>query len=277
MGKVRSIFSVIGVLSLYYVDAIGLMLVGIDSLTTTVILDIIMATFIVIWWKSSKEHRITPCNMKGGFGALLCVFVAMFVLGQLTGTMIENIYGAGAFAQYKAMLHANPWITLLLSLVVAPIAEECLVRGFVYQQLRRGWSVWVAWIGQAIVFALMHGTLVHLIPTFMTALFLGLVYERTGDLRWPIGFHMVYNLLVMFVGSVPVADILCTPLVDIPLDIICVVVMAMMYKDIINRKSVSVTIRLLAPMGVAQLAPRPVEKREEESYGSQEDQDEEND
>lgn len=277
MGKVRSIFSVIGVLSLYYVAAVAFMAAGMDSMTTTVALDIITATLVVVWWNFKKEYRIKPCNMKGGLGALLCMFVAMFILGQLTGTMIENIYGAGAFAQYQTALHANPGVALLLSLFVAPIAEECLVRGFVYQQLRRGWSVWVAWIGQAIVFALMHGTLVHMIPTFMTALFLGLVYERTGDLRWPIGFHMIYNLLVLFVGGVPVADILCTPWVDIPLDIICVVVMAMMYKDIINRKSVSVTIRLLAPMGVAQLAPRPVEKREEESYGSQEDQDEEND
>lgn len=277
MGKLRSVFSIIGMLSFYYVAAVAFMAAGMDSITTTAVLDIIIATFVVVWWKSKKEHRITPCNMKGGFVALLCVFVAMFILGQLTGTMIENLYGAGAFAQYQTALHANPGVALLLSLFVAPIAEECLVRGFIYQQLRRGWSVWVAWIGQAVVFALMHGTLVHLIPTFMTALFLGLVYERTGDLRWPIGFHVVYNSLVVFVGSVPVADILCTPLVDIPLDIICVAIMAVMYRNVIRSKSFSVIVCAPAPMGVARLVPWPAEKREEGSYDPQEDKDKEND
>lgn len=270
MTKFRSIFSVVGALLFYYIAAVALMAVGMDSLTTTVALDIITATLVVVWWKSSKEHRIMPCHMKGGFGTLLCVFMLMLVLGQLTGTMVESLYGAGAFAQYQTMLHVNPGIALLLSLFVAPIAEECLVRGFIYQQLRLGWSLWVAWIGQAVVFALMHGTLVHIIPTFMTALFLGLVYERTGDLRWPIGFHMVYNLLVMFVGSVPVADILCTPLVDIPLDIICVAIMAVMYRNVIRSNSFSVIVRAPTPMGVARLVPWSAEKREERSYDSQE-------
>lgn len=270
MGKLRSIFSVIGALSLYYIAAVALMAVGMDSMTATVVLDIITATLIVVWWNFKKEYRIKPCNMKGGFGALLCMFVAMFILGQLTGTMIENLYGAGAFAQYRTALHANPGVALLLSLFVAPIAEECLIRGFIYPQLYFGWSIRVAWIGQAVVFALMHGTLVHIIPTFMTALFLGLVYERTGDLRWPIGFHMVYNLLVMFVGSVPVADILCTPLVDIPLDIICVAIMAVMYRNVIRSKSFSVIVRAPMPMGVARLVPWSAEKREERSYDSQE-------
>lgn len=271
MGKVRSIASVAGVLLLYYVAAFLLMTAGLDSLTATVALNIVVATLVVVWWKSSKEHRITPCDAKGGFGALLCMFLVMFVLGQVTGTMVENQFGSGAFGQYQTAMHSNAAIAVLLSLVVAPVAEECLVRGFIYKQLREGWSVWVAWIGQAVVFAMMHGTLVHVAPTFMTALFLGLVYERTGDLRWPIGFHMIYNLLVLFAGGVNVPDILCTPWVDIPLDIICVAVMAAMYASILDKKVIAVTFHEAKPMGVAQLAVRPAEKREEESHGPQED------
>lgn len=276
MGKLRSIGTVGGALFLYYAFAVLLMASGLDSLTTTVALNIIMATFVVVWWRVSKEHRIEPCNIKVDFGALLCMFLAMFVLGQFTGTMVENLFGPGAFWQYQIALHSNAGVALLLSLVIAPIAEECLVRGFIYQQIRAEWSFWVAWIAQAVIFALMHGTLVHAVPTFLTALFLGLVYEYTGDLRWPIGFHMIYNLMAMFAGGITVPDILCTPWVDIPLDIICVVIMAMMYANVINKKAFVVTSHAEKPLGVAQLAVRPVEKREEEFHGSQEDEEEKN-
>lgn len=276
MSKIRSAGSVVGVLILYYVAAALLMAMGLDSLIVTVVLDIIIATLVVIWWKSNKEHRITSCKIEGGFGALLCMFIAMFLLGQLTGNMVESWFDPGAFEHYQTTMQSNAAVVLLLSLLVAPVAEECLVRGFIYRQLRRGWNLWVAWIGQAIIFALMHGTLVHAVPTFLAALFFGLVYERTGDLRWPIVLHVIYNLSVMFFSGVNVPDVLCTPWVDIPLDIICVAVMAVMYANIMNKKVVAVVLHVAKPLGVAQLVVRPAEKREEGPYGPQENQEEEN-
>ena len=266
MDKIRSIASVAGVLFLYYIGAVLLMSAGLDSLTATVVLNIIVTVFVVFWRKSTREHRTAPCNTKDGLSTLLCVFLLMFVLGQLTGTMVEKLFGSGAFGRYQTTMHANPSVALLLSLIVAPIAEECLLRGFIYQQLRQSWSFWTAWIVQAVVFAWMHGTLVHAVPTFLTALFLALVYEYTGNLRWPIGFHMAYNLLALFAGGMSVPDILYAPWVTVPLDIICVAVMAVMYADVINRKFVSETVYEIEPLGVAQLAVRPAEKNDDELH-----------
>ena len=266
MDKIRSIVSVAGVLFLYYVGAVLLMSAGLDSLTATVVLNIIVTVFVVLWRKSAREHRIAPCDMRKGFGMLLCVFLLMFVLGQLTGTMVEKLFGPGAFGRYQTTMQSNPSIALLLSLVVAPIAEECLLRGFIYQQLRQSWSFWTAWIVQAVIFAWMHGTLVHAVPTFLTALFLALVYEYTGSLRGPIGFHMAYNLLALLVGGMYVPDILYAPApwVIVLLDIICVAVMVVMYAYVINRKFVSETVYETEPLGIAQLAVRPAEKSDEE-------------
>jgi membrane protease YdiL (CAAX protease family) len=266
MDKIRSVISVIGVLFLYYVGAVLLMSAGLDSLTATVVLNIIVTVFVVLWRKSIREHRTAPCDIKGGFGTLLCVFLLMFVLGQLTGTMVEKLFGPGAFGRYQTTMQANPSVALLLSLVVAPIAEECLLRGFIYQQLRQSWSFWTAWIVQAVIFAWMHGTLVHAVPTFLTALFLALVYEQTGDLRWSIGFHMVYNLLALFVGGMIVPDILYAPWVIVSLDIICVAVMAVIYADIIGRKFVLEVVHETEPLGVAQLAVRSAEKSDDELH-----------
>lgn len=266
MDKIRSIASVAGVLFFYYVGAVLLMSAGLDSLTATVVLNIIVTVLVVLWRKSVREHRTAHCDIKGEFGTLLCMFLLMFVLGQLTGTMVEKLFGPGAFGRYQTTMQANPSVALLLSLIVAPIAEECLLRGFIYQQLRQSWSFWTAWIVQAVVFAWMHGTLVHAVPTFLTALFLALVYEYTGNLRWPIGFHMAYNLLALFAGGMNVPDILYAPWVTIPLDIICVAVMAVMYSDVINRKFISETVYETEPLGTAQLVARPVEKNDKEQH-----------
>ena len=123
MDKIRSVVSVAGVLFLYYVGAVLLMSAGLDSLTATVILNIIITVFVVLWRKSTRGHRTAPCDIKGGFGTLLCVFLLMFVLGQLTGAMVEKLFGPGAFGRYQTTMQANPSVALLLSLLVAPIAE----------------------------------------------------------------------------------------------------------------------------------------------------------
>lgn len=268
MRKIRSLINIFGILIFYYLTAIGLTKCGMDPLTVTAIVDIMIATLLVSWWTLHKECRIMPCQLQNGFGTLLFMFLLMFIAGQLTGTMIESIFGLGSFKQYQTTMHANAAIALLLSLIIAPIGEECLVRGFIYQQLRRDWGFWVAWFGQAGLFALMHGTLVHAVPTFLTALFLGLLYERTGDLRWPIGFHMVYNLLVVFASGVSVPKVLYAPWVDIPLDIVCVLAMAVMFAKVIDDKCIN--IHREKPISMAHLATRPIERRKEESYETQE-------
>lgn len=269
MQKIRSLINIFGILICYYAAAIGLTKCGMDPLTVTVIVDIITATSLVSWWTLHKKCQIEPCHLQNGFGILLGMFLLMFILGQLTGTMIESIFGLGSFKQYQATMHANAAIAVLLSLVVAPIGEECLVRGFIYQQLRCGWGFWAAWFGQAGLFALMHGTLVHAMPTFLTALFLGLLYERTGDLRWPIGFHMIYNLLVVFTSGVSVPKILYTPWLDIPLDIVCVLAMTAMFAEVLDDKCINID--RAKPIGIAQLVTRPIEKRKEGSYETQEE------
>lgn len=276
MSKLRSVFNIAVVLFFYYAIAGLLIAIGMHSVRATFIVDIMAVMFVILWRDYIKYSYIAPRANKGEL-SLFGMFVPVFVFGQLTGTTVEKLFGPGSFAHYQDTLHSDVVFAVVLMLVVAPIAEEYLVRGFIYEQLCRGWGFRLAWIGQAVIFAVMHGTLVHAVPTFLTGLFLALVYERTGDLKWSIGFHMAYNLLALTVGGSSVPEFLCTPWVAIPLDIVCVFVLWVMYSNTIDNKLVVAVYHKAKPMGVARLAPRPVEKREEEFYGSQEDQEEEND
>lgn len=270
MSELRSMFNIAVVLLFYYVIAGFLIAIGMHSVRATFIVDIMAVMFVILWRDYIKYSHSAPRDNKVE-SSLFGMFVPVFVFGQLTGTTVEKLFGPGSFAHYQDTLHSDVVFAVVLMLVVAPIAEEYLVRGFIYEQLCRGWGFYLAWIGQAVIFAVMHGTLVHAVPTFLTGLFLALVYEQTGNLEWSIGFHMAYNLLALLVGGSWVPEFLCTPWVVIPLDIICVFVLWVLYSNIIDNKLVVAIHHKAKPMGVAHLAPRPAEKREEESYGSQED------
>jgi membrane protease YdiL (CAAX protease family) len=77
--------------------------------------------------------------------------------------------------------------------ILAPIAEEVFFRGVVFNAwLREGGRRW-AYIGSAALFAVIHLSLVSLLPIFLLGLALAWVYERTGNLLAPIAMHATVN------------------------------------------------------------------------------------
>ena len=81
---------------------------------------------------------------------------------------------------------------ILSAMVLAPIVEELLFRGFLYHGIRRKAGVKAALIVTSAVFALIHPPQV-MAPIFVVGLSLGYLYERTGTLIAPIAFHAVFN------------------------------------------------------------------------------------
>jgi membrane protease YdiL (CAAX protease family) len=81
----------------------------------------------------------------------------------------------------------------LLAVVFAPVTEELLFRGVLYQALRsRGFHRWAVW-GTSLLFALVHSNALTFVPlTFLALVFIGL-FERTGNLLAPIAAHAGFN------------------------------------------------------------------------------------
>jgi membrane protease YdiL (CAAX protease family) len=80
-------------------------------------------------------------------------------------------------------------------IVVAPIAEELLFRGFLFRVLRMRMGFWAAALIDGVLFGLVHGSLV-IVPVLA---FLGValcwVYERTGSLFPCIAIHVLNNTI----------------------------------------------------------------------------------
>jgi membrane protease YdiL (CAAX protease family) len=77
--------------------------------------------------------------------------------------------------------------------VIAPVCEEFLFRGFFYPVGKRYVGVWVSALLGAGLFAAMHGNLASLPGLFVLAGAFTLAYERTGSLLVPICMHALFN------------------------------------------------------------------------------------
>ena len=88
----------------------------------------------------------------------------------------------------------NPWLTLLLTVFISPVVEECLFRGALLNRLQPyGDSFAIA--ASAVLFALMHNSLPQLFLALGVGSVLGWLAVRTGTLRTGILLHMLVNLL----------------------------------------------------------------------------------
>lgn len=109
----------------------------------------------------------------------------------------------------KLFLENGDWGTRAImgmaAVVVAPLVEETVFRGFVYGVLKRFTEPIFAAIISSAMFALAHFHLGSAVPLFVLALgFVG-AYERTGSLAVPMLMHALFNGLslaaLVFLGG----------------------------------------------------------------------------
>lgn len=92
----------------------------------------------------------------------------------------------------------NPGARLVMAgaaVVVAPLVEETVFRGFVYGVVKRFTDPIFAAVTSSALFALAHFHLGSAVPLFVLALGFTGAYERTGSLLVPMAMHAMFNAL----------------------------------------------------------------------------------
>ena len=93
---------------------------------------------------------------------------------------------------------------VVTAVIVAPVVEELIFRGFFYGLLRRRWGLVPATFFSSLVFGLYHLNVLAALPLTLVGVALAIVYERTGSLWWAIFWHALFNgssLLLMLVAA----------------------------------------------------------------------------
>ncbi len=82
---------------------------------------------------------------------------------------------------------------ILGAVVIAPIAEECCFRGFLYTSLRRWGGCAAATVASALLFGAIHASLAQMLPLTLFGIVQCIAYEKVRSLWLPIAVHMLFN------------------------------------------------------------------------------------
>jgi|ERR1051325_1647678 membrane protease YdiL (CAAX protease family) len=83
----------------------------------------------------------------------------------------------------------------LITMALAPLAEELLFRGLLYPWIKQGGFPRLALWGTSLAFAAVHANAMIFLPLLALSLILTILYERTGNLLAPIATHSLFNTL----------------------------------------------------------------------------------
>lgn len=114
-------------------------------------------------------------------------------------------------AAEQALGLVEPWVAVLAIVILAPIAEELFFRGIVFNAYLRERGPRLAYIGSAALFAVIHLSIVALLPIFLLGLALAWVYDRTGSLLAPIVMHAVVNGISVAIALLVRFDVIGLP------------------------------------------------------------------
>jgi len=116
----------------------------------------------------------------------------LFGPGLSVGVVAQNLPAAPVREPAAAAIYAG------LAVLLAPVLEETIFRGFVYPGLRRRLPPVLAMFASALMFSVTHVglPLPALVGLTLLAVGLAFAFERTRNLYVPIGMHITHNALV---------------------------------------------------------------------------------
>lgn len=165
------------------------------------------ATCVVFW---RRRNSTAPIIKKQRIPTMECVIVPVITIVMTLGSTVLALWVKQSLNQPSPMQklsETTPAIAIvIMSLIIAPIGEEALMRGFIYPILRRKLSVTSTIVVTALLFAMLHGNIVQIILTIPLGIALGYLYERTHNLLACIGMHMLFNATALLLPSVHVGN-----------------------------------------------------------------------
>ncbi len=133
--------------------------------------------------KFSIAKGIDPTTLLGGFLMILSASVAIEPLLALLPSP-PQVVGRG-------------WPMLVSVIIGAPLFEEYICRGVIFESLRQKSGVVVAWLLSSLLFGLMHLEPTMVLNAFVMGLILCYIYIRSESILTPIILHALNNALAL--------------------------------------------------------------------------------
>ncbi len=155
--------------------------------------------------RSAKRPKLR-FSLKGLDPALL---LGGFVMILTTSIVVEPLL---SLMPMPSPVEGRGWPMMLAVVVGAPIFEEIICRGLIFESLLSKWGMFVAWIVSSLFFGLLHLQPAMIVNAFFMGLILCYFYIRTRSLWAPIILHSLNNsvayiaILLGFGGNLLLRD-----------------------------------------------------------------------
>lgn len=159
------------------------------------------------WWVALRRHGATLADAGFewvGIGPLLLMIpvgIGLLILTGLVSLAADTVFGDVPTAQEQVLGQQNTMSVTDLGLVLgaavllAPIAEEFLLRGLLYRYVKARRGVMLAIVVSAAVWAVAHFTPVLIATFFVFGVIEALVAERYKSLYPAIALHALNNTI----------------------------------------------------------------------------------
>ncbi|HEY5695404.1 MAG TPA: type II CAAX endopeptidase family protein [Candidatus Saccharimonadales bacterium] len=120
----------------------------------------------------------------------------VYVASQIIGFDVSQIQDTGFTRLSRTYEYTLAFLTLI---VVAPVAEELLFRGFLYGKLRKYLPIWVSMLVTSLLFGVFHGQWNVGVDVFALSLVLCGLREVTGSVWAGLLLHIIKNSIAFFI------------------------------------------------------------------------------
>jgi membrane protease YdiL (CAAX protease family) len=157
----------------------------------------------VLMLRNKEQNLFARCrfkafNLKAGLSLIpLTIALSAFSV-SLVGILVPFF---PSYQEISDTLQAanGSTISVLAITILAPIFEEILFRGIIFNELKKSMPVIPAIIIQGVFFGIYHLNLLQGIYAAILGCILGLIYQMTKSLWSNVIVHMTFNLLGVFV------------------------------------------------------------------------------
>lgn len=166
-------------------------------------------TLLVLWLVIVKLYRskLTAIGLgkfnPGLLGWSVLAFPAYLVISTALSSVFAAVFNID-LTEHQDIGYTDPngyelALIFVALVVLAPLVEEILFRGFLFSAFRRTFGFWIGAIGVSLLFAIAHGQANVGIDVFVLSMFLCYLREKTDNL-WPaVALHSLKNLVAFIV------------------------------------------------------------------------------
>jgi membrane protease YdiL (CAAX protease family) len=186
-----------------------------DPIVPVLMLIILALVFRVFWDRepvATMGLESTPTwgfEFISGFAAGAALITLVFVLTALTGGLTFKSHFSGGMLNVSFF---GVMAFFLIGMLFQVFAEEIVFRGYLFTTLKSGWGVAAAVALSAVLFGMAHffnpGFSWFVAPNLILAgILLALGVAVTGNIWWPLGFHLAWNFFEGYVYGFPVSGL----------------------------------------------------------------------